>query len=69
MYMFKYMTSLLWVMMFFGIRHTYSRILFKSRLAVIVWYDNRCWSKLVLSTIYTTAYDLEVKVSDLAILC
>ena len=30
-------------------------------------YDYRCWSKILLSTIHTPAYDLEVKVTDLEI--
>ena len=36
---------------------------------VYIWYDYRCWSKTLLSFIYTPAYDLEVKVTDLEILC
>ena len=32
---------------------------------VYILYDNRCWSKLLLSTIHTPANDLEVKVTDL----
>ena len=34
-----------------------------------IWYDYRCWSKILLGTIHTRAYDLEVKVTDLEILC
>ena len=36
---------------------------------VYVWYDYRCWSKASLSTVNTPAHDLEVKVTDLEILC
>ena len=27
-----------------------------------IWYDNRCWSKILFSTVHTPAYDPEVKV-------
>ena len=30
-----------------------------------IWHDNRYWSKIIFGTIPITAYDLEVKVSDL----
>ena len=36
---------------------------------VYMWYDYRCWSKFLLSTIHTPAHDLAVKVTDLEILC
>ena len=36
---------------------------------VYIWYDYRCLSKILLSTIHTPAHDLEVKVTDLEILC
>ena len=36
---------------------------------VYIWYDYRCWSKILLSTIHTPAHDLDVKVMDLEILC
>ena len=36
---------------------------------VYIWYDYRCWSKILLSTIHAPAHDLEVKVTDLEILC
>ena len=32
---------------------------------VYIWYDYRCWSKILLSTLHTPAHDLE----DLEILC
>ena len=32
---------------------------------VYTWYDYRCWSKILLSTIHIPAYDLEVKVTNL----
>ena len=32
---------------------------------VHIWYDYRCWSKLLLSSIHTPAYDLEAKVTNL----
>ena len=32
---------------------------------VYLWYDYRCWSKILLSTIHNPANDLEVKVTDL----
>ena len=35
---------------------------------VYIWFDYRCWSKILLSTIHTSAYDLEVKVTNLEIL-
>ena len=28
---------------------------------VYIWYDYRCWSKILLGTIPTPAYDIEVK--------
>ena len=31
---------------------------------VYIWYDYRCWSKVLLSTVHTPAHDLEVKVTD-----
>ena len=34
-----------------------------------VWYDNRYWFKMLLSTISTTMDDLKVKVTDLELLC
>ena len=36
---------------------------------VYIWYVYRCWSKILLSCIHTSAYDLEVKTTDLEILC
>ena len=36
---------------------------------VYIWYDYRCWSKNLLSSIHTPANDQEVKVMDLEILC
>ena len=36
---------------------------------VYIWYNYRWWFKILLSTIHTPAYDLEVKVADLEILC
>ena len=36
---------------------------------VYIWYDYRCWSKTLLSTIPTPTHGLEVKVTDLEILC
>ena len=35
---------------------------------VYIWYNYRCWSKILLSTIQIPALDLEVKVMDLEIL-
>ena len=35
---------------------------------VYIWYDYRCWSKILLSTILAPAHDLEVKVMNLEIL-
>ena len=32
---------------------------------VHVWYDHRCWSKIIHSTIPTPIHDLKVKVTDL----
>ena len=32
---------------------------------VYVWYDDRQWSKILLSTIPTPMHDLKVKVTDL----
>ena len=34
---------------------------------IYIWYDYRCWSKIFLSTIHNSVYDLEVKVTDLEI--
>ena len=36
---------------------------------VDIWYDYRCWSKIFLGIIHTPANDLEVKATDLEILC
>ena len=36
---------------------------------VYIWYDNRCWSKILFGTIHIPAHNLEVKVTDLQILC
>ena len=36
---------------------------------VYIWFDYRCWSKILLSPIHTPAYDIEVKVRGLEILC
>ena len=36
---------------------------------VYVWYDDRHWSKILLSTIPTRMHDLKVKVTDLELLC
>ena len=36
---------------------------------VYIWYDCKYWSKILCSTILTPAYGLEVKVTDLEILC
>ena len=36
---------------------------------VYIWYDNRWLSKILLGTVHTPAHDLEVKVTDLEILC
>ena len=38
---------------------------------VYVWYDDRHWSKILLSTIPTPTpmHDLKVKVTDLELLC
>ena len=36
---------------------------------VYIWYDDRYWSKILLSTISTTMHDLTVKVTDLELLC
>ena len=36
---------------------------------VYVWYDDRPWSKILLSTITTPMHDLKVKVTDLEHLC
>ena len=33
-----------------------------------IWHDYRCWSKILIYTIHTPAYDLEVKVTDVEIL-
>ena len=33
-----------------------------------IWYEYRCWSKILFSTIHTPAYDLAVKFTDLEIL-
>ena len=34
-----------------------------------IWHDYRYWSKILFSTIFAPAYDLEVKVTDIEILC
>ena len=36
---------------------------------VHVCYDDRYWSKILLSTISTPVHDLKVKVTDLELLC
>ena len=36
---------------------------------VYIWYDYRCWSKILFSTTPTPVHDFEVKVMDLEILC
>ena len=36
---------------------------------VYIWYNYRCWSKILLSPIHILAHDLKVKVMDLEILC
>ena len=36
---------------------------------VYVWYDDRHWSKILLSTIPTPMLDFKVKVTDLELLC
>ena len=36
---------------------------------VYVWYDDRHWSKILLSTILTPMHDFKVKVTDLELLC
>ena len=36
---------------------------------VYVWYDDRHWSKILLSTIPTPMRGLKVKVTDLELLC
>ena len=36
---------------------------------VYIWFNYRCWSKILLSLIHTPACDLLVKVIDLEILC
>ena len=36
---------------------------------VYIWYDLKCWSRILWSAVHTPAYDLEVKVTDLEILC
>ena len=36
---------------------------------VYVWYDDRCWSKVLRSTILTLLCELKVKVMDLEFLC
>ena len=36
---------------------------------VYIWYDYKCGTKILLGTIPTPAYDFEVKVTDLEILC
>ena len=36
---------------------------------VHVWYYDRYWSKILQSTIPTPIHDLEVKVTDLELLC
>ena len=32
-----------------------------------IWLDNRCWSKILFGTIHISAYELEVKVTDVEI--
>ena len=34
-------------------------------ILLYIWHDNRYWSKILISTVHTTAYDLEGKVMDL----
>ena len=34
---------------------------------VYIWYDYRCWYKILLSAIHSPAYDLEVMLTDLEI--
>ena len=36
---------------------------------IYIWYDYRFWSQIFMGTIHTPANDLEVKVTDLEILC
>ena len=36
---------------------------------VYIWYNYRCWSKILLSPNNIPAHDLQVKVTDLEILC
>ena len=36
---------------------------------VYIWYNYRCWSKIFLSPIHTHTYGVQVKVTDLEILC
>ena len=31
---------------------------------VFIWYDYKCWSKILLRTIHTPAHDLEANVMD-----
>ena len=34
-----------------------------------IWYDERYWSKILFSTIPVPGHDLQIKVTDLEILC
>ena len=36
---------------------------------VYIWYDDRHWSKILLSTIPNPMHDHKVKVTDLELLC
>ena len=36
---------------------------------VYVWYDDRHWSKILLTTIPTPMHDFKIKVTDLELLC
>ena len=36
---------------------------------VYVWYDDRYWSKILLSTTPIPTHDLKAKVTDLELLC
>ena len=35
----------------------------------LCWYDDRHWSKILLSTISTPIHDLKIKVTDLELSC
>ena len=39
------------------------------KIIKIIWYDERYWSKILFSTIPTPGHDLQIKVTDLEILC